>query len=194
MPRESLQKPRTCTVAPCPRTRDLYGTPHPEVATTLSNLAQVLQAQRKFGEPGRYLRRTLRMRRSLFGSSHPEIAVGLSILGTILHNRDRYVAADSAFRAARAMVRTLGSTGQVGSSSSANTVDCFGTEASMPRPSRPLKGPSSWPAACRGSIHPRKRTFAPNWPRSTRRGENWRRRSGIVMAEGDGSRTNAEGR
>lgn len=48
------------------------------------------------------------MRRSLFGSSHPEIAVGLSILGTILHNRDRYVAADSAFWAARAMVRTLG--------------------------------------------------------------------------------------
>ena len=89
--------------------RALYGTPHSEVATSLNNLSRLLQAQGRYEQAEGLLRKALAMKRSLHDEEgHPATAVYLSNLGDLLHDRQRPAAADSAYRAARTMLRELG--------------------------------------------------------------------------------------
>lgn len=60
------------------------GAEHPNTATSLSNLGNVLYLQGKFAEAEQVHRRTLRIREKVLGSGHPDTATSLNNLANVL--------------------------------------------------------------------------------------------------------------
>src|SRR5262249_54961801 len=78
--------------------KQLYGEAHPEVASSLNDLAQVLQWECKLDEAEAMHREALAMRRMVLGRSNLDVAQSLSNLGWTLffqgqHKRHRSEAA-----------------------------------------------------------------------------------------------------
>ena len=64
-----------------------FGPDHPEVATDLNNLAQLLTATNRLSEAELLMRRTLKIREQSFGSDHPKTATVRSNLAQLLKAR-----------------------------------------------------------------------------------------------------------
>jgi hypothetical protein len=64
-----------------------FGPDHPEVATDLNNLAQLLTATNRLSEAEPLMRRTLKIREQSFGSDHPKTATVRSNLAQLLKAR-----------------------------------------------------------------------------------------------------------
>jgi tetratricopeptide (TPR) repeat protein len=60
------------------------GAEHPTTATSMSNLARVLDIQGKHGEAEKLYRRSLSVREKVLGTSHPDVATNLNNLAKVL--------------------------------------------------------------------------------------------------------------
>ncbi len=66
-----------------------YGTEHPEVATDLNNLAQLLQATNRLGDAEPLMRRALAIDEASYGAEHPRVATDLNNLAQLLQATNR---------------------------------------------------------------------------------------------------------
>jgi tetratricopeptide (TPR) repeat protein len=85
------------------------GTEHPAVATSLSNLAKLLQYQSKYNEAEPLFRRALAINEKAFGADHPVVASSLRHIANLLEERGKYGQAKQLYRQALAIdVKALG--------------------------------------------------------------------------------------
>jgi len=71
-----------------------FGQDHPEVATDLNNLAQLLQATNRMAEAEPLMRRALAIDEKSFGKDHPDVARDLNNLAQLLQATDRMAEAE----------------------------------------------------------------------------------------------------
>lgn len=79
------------------------GSNHPDVATTLSGLAQLFRAKNDYGEAERLLRQALAIDEKVFGPDHPSVAMIQSSLGEMLEDEADYPGAELLLRKALAI-------------------------------------------------------------------------------------------
>jgi tetratricopeptide (TPR) repeat protein len=77
-----------------------FGPDHPEVATDLNNLAQLLKATNRLSEAEPMMRRALEIGEASFGSDHPEVATDLNNLAGLLKDTNRLSEAEPLYRRA----------------------------------------------------------------------------------------------
>jgi tetratricopeptide (TPR) repeat protein len=85
----------------------LLGREHPQVATSLNNLGELLTDRNQFAEAEGLFREALTIRQKLFGGEHPDVAQSLNNLGLVMQYRHDYDAAEKLHRAALEMCRRL---------------------------------------------------------------------------------------
>jgi tetratricopeptide (TPR) repeat protein len=73
---------------------------HPDVATSLQNLAKILADESKIPEAETLYRQVLALRRKLLGDEHPDVAQTLDSLAGTLQDRGSLGEAESIYRAA----------------------------------------------------------------------------------------------
>ncbi len=78
---------------------------HPDIATGLNNLANLLYAQNKLAETEPLYREALAIWRAALPAGHPEIATGLSNLAALLHDQNEPAEAEPLFREALEIYR-----------------------------------------------------------------------------------------
>jgi tetratricopeptide (TPR) repeat protein len=66
-----------------------YGKEHPNVATALNNLAQLLQATNRLSEAEPLMRRALAIDEQSYGPDHPDVAIDLNNLAALLQATNR---------------------------------------------------------------------------------------------------------
>jgi tetratricopeptide (TPR) repeat protein len=66
-----------------------YGPEHPNVATSLNNLAQLLQATNRLSEAEPLKRRALAIDEASYGPEHPDVAIDLNNLALLLQATNR---------------------------------------------------------------------------------------------------------
>ncbi len=89
--------------------RKALGDAHPDVATSLSNLAAGLDAKGAYDKAEGLHREALAIRRKALGDAHPHVATSLSNLAAVLHDKGAYDEAEGLHREALAIWRkTLG--------------------------------------------------------------------------------------
>jgi tetratricopeptide (TPR) repeat protein len=71
-----------------------FGANHPEVATSLNNLAGLLRDTNRLAEAEPMMRRALAINEASFGSNHPEVATNLNNLARLLESTDRLAEAE----------------------------------------------------------------------------------------------------
>ena len=71
---------------------------HPNVATSLSNLAVLLQDTKRHEEAEPMLRRALEIDEAAFGRHHPNVAIRLNNLAMLLHDMNRNEEAEPLMR------------------------------------------------------------------------------------------------
>jgi tetratricopeptide (TPR) repeat protein len=59
------------------------GADHPDVATSLNNLAALYQAQGRYGEAEPLYQRSLHIREQQLGADHPDVATSLNNLALL---------------------------------------------------------------------------------------------------------------
>jgi len=79
------------------------GPDHPDFATSLNNLAVLLNAQGQYVEAERLHRRSLAIREKTLGPDHPTVATSLNNLAMLLRAQGQYVAAEHLYRRALAI-------------------------------------------------------------------------------------------
>jgi tetratricopeptide (TPR) repeat protein len=82
---------------------------HPQVATSLNNLALLYDNQGRYDEAEPLYQQALELRRELLGDRHPDVAGSLFNLGGLRYNQGRYPEALDLFLEAEAIyLTTLG--------------------------------------------------------------------------------------
>ena len=89
-----------------------YPTGHPDLATSLHNLAAVLHALKQLPQARSYYERAVSMRRKIYSESkypqgHPELATSLNNLGSVLQAMGRFRDAVPFYQQCLAMLRRL---------------------------------------------------------------------------------------
>ena len=79
------------------------GKDHPDVASSLNNLALLLYSQGKYGEAEPLYRRALAIREKALGPDHPDVAKSLNNLAALLDSQGKYAATEPLFRRALAI-------------------------------------------------------------------------------------------
>ena len=87
--------------------RKLLGDEHPDVASSLNNLASFLNAKGDYAGAEPFYREALAMRRKLLGDEHPDVAGSLNNLANLLEAKGDYAGAEQLYREALAMHRKL---------------------------------------------------------------------------------------
>ncbi len=82
------------------------GPDHPDVATDLNNLAQLLQATNRLAEAEPLMRRALAIDETSFGPDHPNVAIRLNNLAALLQATNRLAEAEPLMRRALAIDET----------------------------------------------------------------------------------------
>jgi tetratricopeptide (TPR) repeat protein len=89
------------------RARAIYekalGPEHPELATSLNNLAALYHAQGKYGEAEPLYQRARAIWEKALGPEHPNVATSLNNLALLYHARGKYEEAEPLFQRARAV-------------------------------------------------------------------------------------------
>jgi tetratricopeptide (TPR) repeat protein len=85
------------------------GPQHPDVATSLNNLALLYRAQGKYGEAEPLYQRALAIWEQTLGPQHPNVATSLNNLALLYHDQDKYGEAEPLYQRALAIwEQTLG--------------------------------------------------------------------------------------
>lgn len=80
-----------------------YGAEHPDVATQLNNLAQLLKETNRLAEAEPLMRRALAIDEQSYGTEHPAVAIRLNNLASLLLETNRLVEAEQLMRRALAI-------------------------------------------------------------------------------------------
>src|SRR5438067_1829001 len=83
----------TCGASGSRKTRSARGTEHPDVASSLGNVAAVYQSQGRYAEAEPLYMRGLKMEEKALGAGHPHVATSLSNLAALYQSQDRYAEA-----------------------------------------------------------------------------------------------------
>jgi tetratricopeptide (TPR) repeat protein len=78
--------------------RKLLGNEHPDVATSLCNLARLLRTQHKSAEAETMLQEALATQRKLLGNDNPDVALSLEQLAGSLGDQGRLAEAEAPLR------------------------------------------------------------------------------------------------
>jgi tetratricopeptide (TPR) repeat protein len=81
-----------------------YGPDHPQVATTLNNLAQLLQATNRLAEAEPLMKRALAITEASYGPDHPQVATTLNNLASLLKATNRLAEAEPLMKRALAIL------------------------------------------------------------------------------------------
>eukprot|EP00752_Nemacystus_decipiens_P009335 g8343.t1 len=76
----------------------VLGPDHPDVATSLNNLASLLQSQGNYGEAEGLYKRSLGIREKALGPDHPDVATSLNNLAMLLERQGNYGEAEGLHR------------------------------------------------------------------------------------------------
>ena len=87
--------------------RKLLGDEHPDVATSLNNLAGLYESQGKYEEAEPYYQQSLEMRRKLLGNEHPHVATSLNNLAGLYESQGKYEEAEPYYQQSLEMRRKL---------------------------------------------------------------------------------------
>jgi tetratricopeptide (TPR) repeat protein len=87
--------------------RKLLGTEHPDVASSLNNLAAFYFSQRRYEEAEPLYQQALEVLRKLLGTEHPRIASSLNNLAGLYSSQGRYEEAELLYQQALEMLRKL---------------------------------------------------------------------------------------
>jgi tetratricopeptide (TPR) repeat protein len=79
------------------------GPEHPDVATSLNDLAELLHSQGKYAEAEPLYRRALAIREKILGSEHPDVADVLNNLAVLLKEQGKHAEAEPLYRRALAI-------------------------------------------------------------------------------------------
>ncbi len=114
------------------------GPEHPDVATDLNNLAELLQTTAATPRPSRSTGARWRSDEQALGPEHPDVATDLNNLAVLLETTGRYAEAEPLYRRALAICeKALGPEHPArGDRASTTWRSCFGPPAATPRPSR----------------------------------------------------------
>ena len=86
--------------------RTTLGAEHPDYATSLNNLASVLQATGRYAEAEPLDRHALEIRRTTLGEEHPDYATSLNNLARVLEATGQYAEAEPLYQQALEIFRT----------------------------------------------------------------------------------------
>ena len=87
--------------------RAVLGNEHPDVATSLHNLATVRAQRGEHATAEGLFREALAMRRRLLGNEHPDVAKTLGIMANVLYSKGDYAEAEALYREGLALSRKL---------------------------------------------------------------------------------------
>ena len=87
--------------------RKLLGNEHPDVATSLNNLAGLYDSQGKYEEAEPYYQQSLAMMRKLLGNEHPHVATSLNNLAGLYKSQGKYEEAEPYYQQSLEMWRKL---------------------------------------------------------------------------------------
>ena len=87
--------------------QNVHGEEHPDVATSLNNLAFLYQSQGRYTEALPLYRQALEMYKRLLGEEHPDVATSLNNLALLYDNQGRYTEALPLYRQALEMRKRL---------------------------------------------------------------------------------------
>nr|MBW4689151.1 tetratricopeptide repeat protein [Komarekiella atlantica HA4396-MV6] len=85
----------------------LFDGDHPDVATSLNNLAELYRSQGRYSEAEPLYTQALEMRRRLFDGDHPDVATSLNNLAGLYRSQGRYSEAEPLYTQALEMRRRL---------------------------------------------------------------------------------------
>ncbi|MBE9137052.1 tetratricopeptide repeat protein [Nodosilinea sp. LEGE 07088] len=88
-------------------TRDRLGEAHPDVASSLNNLAELYRSQGRYEAAEPLYLEALTMRKALLGEAHPDVASSLNNLAELYRSQGRYEAAEPLYLEALAMRKAL---------------------------------------------------------------------------------------
>jgi tetratricopeptide (TPR) repeat protein len=72
------------------KTQERFGAEHPDVATSLNNLAGLYRAQGRYSEVEPLYQNALEMRQRLLGTEHPDVATSLNNLALLYANQEQF--------------------------------------------------------------------------------------------------------
>nr|VFK54661.1 MAG: Tetratricopeptide repeat-containing protein [Candidatus Kentron sp. TUN]VFK58106.1 MAG: Tetratricopeptide repeat-containing protein [Candidatus Kentron sp. TUN] len=87
--------------------QQLHGEQHPTTATTLNNLAGLLDSQGKYEEAKPLYGQALTIRRSVLGEDHPHTATSLNNLASLLKSQGKYQEAKPRYERALTILRSV---------------------------------------------------------------------------------------
>ncbi|CAN0006632.1 unnamed protein product, partial [Ascophyllum nodosum] len=79
------------------------GPRHPDVASSLNNLAGLLKSQGKYDDAGQLYKRALAIRENTLGPRHPDVASSLNDLAGLLQSQSKYDDAEQLYKRALAI-------------------------------------------------------------------------------------------
>nr|WP_218080813.1 tetratricopeptide repeat protein [Anthocerotibacter panamensis] len=88
--------------------KKFLGEEHPNVATSLNNLAGLYYSQGRYDEAEPLFQQALGLRRKLLGEEHPDVATSLNNLANLYSSQGRYDEAEPLLQQALRLVRKLG--------------------------------------------------------------------------------------
>ena len=114
-----------------------YGPDHPNVASDLNNLAQLLQATNRLAEAEPLMRRALAIDEKSYGPDHPNVAIRLNNLAQLLQATNRLAEAEPLIAArSRSTKRATARIIPMWRPTSTISRGCFRPRTASPRPSR----------------------------------------------------------
>ena len=75
-----------------------FGPDHPEVATSLNNLASLYEAQGRYAEAEPLYQRSLKIKEAKLGPDHPDVATSLNNLASLYEKQGRYAEAEPLYK------------------------------------------------------------------------------------------------
>ena len=89
--------------------QELLGDRHPDVATSLNNLAALYRSQGRYAEAEPLYQQSLLLRQELLGDRHPSVATSLNNLALLYNSQGRYAEAEPLYQQAlQILMSTLG--------------------------------------------------------------------------------------
>ena len=113
------------------------GPDHPDVGTSLNNLAVLYQAQGRYAEAEPLYKRSLAIREKALGPDHPDVGTSLNNLAVLYQAQGRYAEAEPLYKRSLASARRRwGPTTPTSAPSLNNLAVLYQARAATPRPSR----------------------------------------------------------